>query len=240
MSDNVIEIFVEDTCATCARVVNDVSTFVRGSDVTVRIVRREGDPELFRERNVVICPATYVNGRLVFYGDVSPEALAQHIYGTQHSHTSHHSTSTERIASMNSSLAKSVIAGFVATIAMTVVMLMAPLMGMPEMNIGKMLGGFMGVPAFIGWIGHFVVGIVLAVAYGQFFAARLPGAAWVRGILYGLLPWLMSQVVVNPMMGAGVFASQTPSPVLMVMGSLLGHMVYGAVLGLVYARRGNV
>ena len=240
MTGNVIEIFVEDACATCARVVTDVSAFVRGTDVALRIVRRDDDQELFRQRHVVICPATYVNGHLAFYGDVSPEALAQHIYGPQHSHTSHRSISTERIASMNSSLAKSVIAGFVATIAMTVVMLMAPMMGMPEMNIGRMLGGFMGVPALVGWMGHFMIGIVLAIGYGQFFAARLPGAAWVRGILYGLLPWLMSQVIVNPMMGAGVFASHTPAPALMVMGSLLGHVVYGAVLGLVYARRGTV
>jgi uncharacterized membrane protein YagU involved in acid resistance len=240
MTGNIIEIFVEDTCSTCSRVIEDVSIFVRGTDTAVRIFRREGDSEKFRERNVVICPATFVNGRLSFYGEVSPEALKKQLYGTQLSQTTFHSTSKEGTGSVKTSLGKSAIAGLLATFAMTVIMLMAPLMGMPEMNIGRMLGGFMGVPSFVGWAGHFMIGVVLAVAYGQFFAARLPGAPWVRGILYGLIPWLMSQVIINPMMGAGVFASLTPAPALMVMGSLLGHMVYGAVLGPVYARRGTV
>lgn len=140
---------------------------------------------------------------------------------------------------MTTSFGKSTIAGLVATVAMTIVMLMAPFMGMPEMNIGGMLAGFMGVPSFVGWAGHFMIGIILAIGYGQFFVSRLPGASWLRGILYGLFPWLMLQVIVNPMMGAGVFASHTPAPALMVMGSLLGHMVYGAVLGVVYARKGG-
>jgi len=80
MTGNIIEIFVEDTCSTCSRVIEDVSTFVRGTDIAVRIFRREADAEKFRERNVAICPATFVNGRLSFYGDVSPEALRKHIY----------------------------------------------------------------------------------------------------------------------------------------------------------------
>ena len=44
----------------------------------------------------------------------------------------------------------------------------------------------------------------------------------------------MAQILVSPMMGAGVFAVNTPAPILMVMGSLMGHVVYGAVVGFVY------
>ena len=40
--------------------------------------------------------------------------------------------------------------------------------------------------------------------------------------------------MVNPMMGAGVFASNTPAPMLTVIGSLMGHLVYGAAVGAVY------
>ena len=133
-------------------------------------------------------------------------------------------------------LSKAVVAGVIATAVMTMVMLMAPLMGMPEMNIGKMLGGFMGVPAVVGWVAHFMIGSVLASIFATAFAARLPGAPWLKGVLFGLIPWLAAQVMVNPMMGAGVFASNTPAPFMMVMGSLLGHIVYGAVLGAVYGR----
>jgi uncharacterized membrane protein len=133
-------------------------------------------------------------------------------------------------------LSKAVLAGVVATVVMTMVMVMAPFMGMPEMNIGKMLGEFMGVPAIVGWVAHFMIGSVLAIIFATAFAASLPGAPWLKGVLFGLIPWLGAQVMVNPMMGAGVFASNMPAPLMMVMGSLLGHMVYGAVLGAVYGR----
>jgi uncharacterized membrane protein YagU involved in acid resistance len=139
---------------------------------------------------------------------------------------------------MGSQFGKSVVAGLAATAAMSVMMIMAPFMGMPEMNIGKMLGGFMGVPSFVGWVAHVMIGIVLALGYGVFFVQRLPGSALVRGILYGLIPWFMMQILVNPMMGAGFFASKTPAPLMMVMGSLVGHMVYGAVLGATYGGKG--
>jgi uncharacterized membrane protein YagU involved in acid resistance len=117
---------------------------------------------------------------------------------------------------------------------MTIFMLMGPLMGMPEMSIGKMLSGFMGVPEALGWVAHFMVGTILALIYVYVFASRLPGSGLVRGAIYGLIPWFVDQIMVNPMMGAGVFASNTPAPMLMVVGSLMGHLVYGAVVGAVY------
>lgn len=129
---------------------------------------------------------------------------------------------------------KAILAGIAGTIAMTALTYMAPLMGMPEMNIPKMLGGFMSVPVIIGWIAHFMIGTILALFYVYVFVNRLPGAPWLKGALYGLLPWFLAQIMVNPMMGAGVFAANTPAPMLMVIGSLMGHLVYGGVLGAVY------
>ena len=126
------------------------------------------------------------------------------------------------------------LAGLLGTLAMTMVMLMAPAMGMPPMPIGRMLADFMGIPEALGWIAHFMIGTVLAVIYASVFAPRLPGSGFVRGALYGILPWLLSQVMVNPMMGAGLFASNTPAPMMMVVGSLMGHMIYGAVIGAIY------
>ena len=108
---------------------------------------------------------------------------------------------------MQKNFGKAIVAGLVGTLIMTMVMLMAPLMGFPPMPIGKMLADFMGFPEAFGWIAHFMIGTVLAVAYAIIFAARLPGNGVVRGALYGLLPWLLSQIMVNPMMGAGIFAS---------------------------------
>jgi uncharacterized membrane protein YagU involved in acid resistance len=135
---------------------------------------------------------------------------------------------------MQRNFGKAIVAGLVGTLSMTLFMLMGPLMGMPEMNIGKMLAGFMGMSEVLGWIIHFMIGTTLALIYIYLFAEKLPGNGLLRGALYGLIPWFLNQIMVNPIMGAGVFASNTPSPVLMVLGSLMGHIVYGAAVGAVY------
>lgn len=129
---------------------------------------------------------------------------------------------------------KAVGSGVAGTIVMTIMTMIAPMMGMPEMDIPRMLADFMGLPVLIGWLAHFMVGTVLALIYAYSFIQKLPGAPWLKGALYGHFPWLLAQIMVNPMMGAGVFAMNTPAPMMMVMGSLLGHIVYGAVVGLVY------
>lgn len=122
---------------------------------------------------------------------------------------------------------RAVVGGLIATAVMTVLMLMAPAMGLPPMNIGAMLGSEMGGSLALGWMAHFAIGTVLAIIYAVIFATRLPGPGFVRGALYGLLPWIAAQVVVLPMMGVGLFGGSFGAG----FGSLLGHLVYGAVLG---------
>ena len=126
-------------------------------------------------------------------------------------------------------------AGAAGTAVMTLLMLAAPMMGMPEMRIGDMLGSFLGIGSAAGWAMHVVIGLVLAVIYAQVFAGRLPGSPAVRGALYGFLVFLLAQVVVTPMMGGAVFSGGN---VPMLMGSLLGHLVYGALVGGLYGAGG--
>jgi hypothetical protein len=130
----------------------------------------------------------------------------------------------------NLNLRKALASGLAGTAAMTMLMIAAPMMGMPPMNIGKMLGSVMGGSLTLGWAAHFMIGTVLAIAYAAIFAARLPGGPALRGAAFSVLPWLLAQLVVMPMMGAGVFSGSA----LMAMGSLLGHLAYGAVVGAVY------
>jgi uncharacterized membrane protein YagU involved in acid resistance len=130
-------------------------------------------------------------------------------------------------------------AGFAGTVAMTAFAFMGPFMGMPKMSAQDMLAGFMGVPTIIGWLAHLMIGSVLALLYVYVVAEKMPGKPWVQGALFGLIPWLLLQVMVNPMMGAGVFAANTPAPMRMIVGSLMGHLVYGGVLGAVYGRGGH-
>jgi hypothetical protein len=123
-----------------------------------------------------------------------------------------------------------VLAGLAGTAAMTVLMLAAPLMGAPPMNIGAMLGSVMGGSAALGWLAHFMIGVGLAVVYATVFVSRLPGPAVARGALFSVPPWLVAQLVVMPMMGAGLFSGSA----IVAGASLMGHLVYGAVVGAVY------
>ena len=100
---------------------------------------------------------------------------------------------------------------------------------MPSMNIGAMLGSVMGGNVALGWTAHFMIGMVLALGYAAVFSSRLPGVPAVRGALFSLLPWLMAQLVVMPMMGMGFFSGS----MLAAGGGLMGHLAYGLVLGIV-------
>ena len=122
--------------------------------------------------------------------------------------------------------------GLIATSAMTVLMLIAPMVGMPKMLIGKMLAAFMHLPVAAGWLMHFVIGTILASMFILVWKKRLPGSAFVKGMLFSLIPFFMAQIAVMPMMGAGFFSMNTPVPMMMVSGNLIGHLLYGAVLGI--------
>ena len=128
------------------------------------------------------------------------------------------------------------LAGAVGTAAITMLMLGAPLMGLPRMPIGEMLGAFLRIGSVAGWAMHVMIGLLLALIYAGWFAARLPGKAVVAGALYGLGVFLVAQLVVSPMMGGGVFSGGNLP---MIMGSLLGHLVYGGVVGGIYGQAGG-
>lgn len=141
---------------------------------------------------------------------------------------------------MNSqfSLTKAVVAGISATVVMTLFTYLGGMMSV-EMNIPEMLGSLFGGSNIIGWVMHFMIGIVLAVNYGMFFYSRIKvNPLWLRGALFGFLPWLMAQIMVMPMMSlmnnmpfsAGLFSGS----VMMAMASMVGHLVFGAVLGGIY------
>ncbi|HUG40680.1 MAG TPA: DUF6789 family protein [Longimicrobiales bacterium] len=131
---------------------------------------------------------------------------------------------------MNIKIARAIVAGIIGTAVMTAVGVWgAPLMGMSAMNPAEMLAGPMGGSMALGWIAHFMIGTILALIYAVV-APWLPGAPALRGALYGIAPFLVAQIVVTPMMGMPVFSGS----VVVAMGSLIGHLIYGAVVGGIY------
>jgi uncharacterized membrane protein YagU involved in acid resistance len=131
---------------------------------------------------------------------------------------------------MKINIGKAVTAGIVGTLIMTAVgVWMAPMMGIPRMNPADMLAQQMGGNLALGWAGHLMIGTILALIYAPV-APRLPGPFAVRGALFSLAPFLVAQLMLMPMMGMGVFSGS----VAMAMGSLIGHLIYGAIVGGVY------
>ncbi len=126
--------------------------------------------------------------------------------------------------------ARALVAGIVGTVVMSLLVVAGPMMGLRMAGPWELLASFMKLPVAVGWIAHFMIGVVLAIIYAAVAASRLPGSPWLRGALFAIAPWLVAQVMLMPMMGAGLFGGSA----LVALGSLMGHLVYGGSLGATY------
>jgi uncharacterized membrane protein YagU involved in acid resistance len=124
---------------------------------------------------------------------------------------------------------RGLLAGFVATVLLTMMMYFgAPMMIGKPMDIAAHLGAMMGGAWTAGMIVHFILGTVLfPIGFLVLVYRRIAGAAWLKGVVWGITLWLAAMVVVMPLTGGGLFMGAMPSAV----ASLAGHIVYGAVLG---------
>ena len=133
---------------------------------------------------------------------------------------------------------RGIIAGLVATIVLSVLMVLKGMMGvMPDLNVITMLASKMGGNVMMGWVAHFIIGAIL---YGLAFAnlrGVLPGGSdVVKGIVLGIAGWLVMMLVVMPMMGAGMFAMNMG--MMAAVATLMLHIIFGLVLGLTYSKVG--
>lgn len=136
---------------------------------------------------------------------------------------------------MRPSIGKAIVAGLLATIVLTLIMyFVAPMMLGAPMDVAKMLGDMLGIGWTAGMIVHFINGtIVFPLIYVYVLYKILPGAPWMKGLIWGLILWLIAELVVTPMAGGGIFHSNAPNPLMAVMAGLMGHAVWGAVFGAV-------
>ena len=80
----------------------------------------------------------------------------------------------------------------------------------------------------------FVGGLIWALLYGLIFERRLSGPAWKRGVTFAMVPWLFSLLVFMPLVGGGFLGIGLGAGPLPIVGNLILHAVYGAVLGTVW------
>jgi uncharacterized membrane protein YagU involved in acid resistance len=132
---------------------------------------------------------------------------------------------------MHPTIARSIAAGFVATLAMTIMMYTtAPMMGL-NMDIAAMLGSLLGGSWTAGMVLHFINGsIIFPLIYALVLYRFLPGGPIGKGVIWGVVLWLLAQTIVMPMMGGGFFSARMGG-MMAVFGSLMGHLFYGGLLG---------
>ena len=122
------------------------------------------------------------------------------------------------------------IGGIVGTALMTMVMLMAPKMGMPKMDVPGMLAGMMGGNRTIGMVMHFMMGILFAIVYT--FLPAFAGNVWINAIVLGLVHWLVvgAMMGVMPKMMSAMpdngFYMMGNGGMMAFMGGAVGHIVF--------------
>ena len=147
-------------------------------------------------------------------------------------------------------LANGVLSGFVATFAMTVVLALA--YGFAS-AVGNRDGttlerwfwalanntvtdemGVAGSAVILAIALNLGMGLILALVYARIVEPSLAGPGWRKGVLFALVPFVFSIVAFLPIMGGGWFGMDIDAGPLPVLGNLVLHLVYGAVLGSVY------
>ena len=140
-----------------------------------------------------------------------------------------------------------IVAGLVGTVIITMVMNMAPQMGMPKMDIVGMLGSMFSPEGnrTMGVVMHLMMGIVFAIIYALRWYAGLGSVGQLWGALFGAGHWIVAGTMMGgiSMMHAGVRAGTVEAPgvfmlnnggVMAFMGGLIGHIIFGLVVALVY------
>jgi len=141
---------------------------------------------------------------------------------------------------------KGIIAGFVATLVLSAIILGIDRVMTPESNPARLLTitAIGAKTPLLGWLIHFFIG---SVAWGVIFAFaedNVPGPYWFRGLIFGTGVWLLLTVFMMPLAGIVPMVPTIVGPAtgtkaaaeryLMPFAMLLVHWIYGAVLGAVY------
>lgn len=103
-----------------------------------------------------------------------------------------------------------------------------PMMAMVAMVVGSKSGA-------VGWIYHLFNSAVIGAIFGWLLGNRAvsTGSSLMWGGLYGIAWWILGSQILMPLaLGMPPFASMMmPAMRMVAAGSLVGHIVYGLILG---------
>ncbi|MBI2186738.1 MAG: hypothetical protein HYU37_06380 [Acidobacteria bacterium] len=142
---------------------------------------------------------------------------------------------------MNSRFAAGIVGGLAAGVVFGIMMQMmtAPTPDGGRMPMINMVGMIVGSPtAGVGWLYHLfnsaVIGVIFVWALGARSYTYGTGLGW--GAAYGFVWWILGALILMPVfLGMPAFAPlMMPEMRMVAMGSLIGHLIYGLILGAVY------
>ncbi|HBY92821.1 MAG: hypothetical protein M5U01_28595 [Ardenticatenaceae bacterium] len=132
------------------------------------------------------------------------------------------------------------IAGLFGTAVMTLLMALAPMMGMPKMNVIGMLGTMatadQGTATAIGTVTHFVMGVIFAIIYAALWSLGIGSPTALSGVLFGLVHGLIAALAMPMMLRMHPRPPGMSAGPMMVTGLLVGHVAYGLVVALIYGQ----
>ena len=135
---------------------------------------------------------------------------------------------------MNTKIQQSIIAGIAGTAVMSLVMFIAPMMGIPKMNPAALLSGMMGLPVIIGWVMHFMIGIIFAGTYVYLFNTNVHiQNKFIKGALFGFIVFVFAQLMMFIMGKMFSMPMAQDNMLMMMFGSMIGHLVYGVIISLI-------
>ena len=145
---------------------------------------------------------------------------------------------------MKNNILHGLLAGLIATTVLALLLLTKGFL--PQLDTITMLDGVLR--AFLdevgkrslpiplnGWLWYFVIGTLWWGALYAVIEPILPGKGpWIKGMSFGVGAALFVMLMVMPLAGAGYFGMhlEIVQPVV----TLVEHLIYGCILGVVYAR----
>lgn len=143
---------------------------------------------------------------------------------------------------MNTKIKQGLLGGIAATVVMTAFMMIAAVMGMPKMSPPEMLATMMALPIFVGWIMHFMIGVIFALAYAFFFMnwVKSVHSNVLKGVIFGVAAFIFAQIAMA-ILGAviGGVPATNDNAMLIMIGGIVGHVVFGIVVAIIVKDGGS-
>ncbi len=137
---------------------------------------------------------------------------------------------------MTTKINLAILGGILGTAAMTLFNFIAAMSGMANLNPPVMLSEMMSLPIFVGWLMHFMIGIIFALSYAFFFyrVVRKISNIILKGAILGIAAFIFAQIalaLMDAIMG-GMPLMEGSMAMIMIL-SVVGHILFGIAVVMV-------